>query len=83
VGGARLVRAGGVAELAGVWTRAGWRCRGYARAVCTVLVGRFFAGGGELAWLSAGDAVSSSLYASLGFRPCGTQLNYALPGGHA
>jgi ribosomal protein S18 acetylase RimI-like enzyme len=83
VSGATLIRAGGVAELAGVWTRAGWRRRGHARAVCALLLGRFFADGGEVAWLSAGDAASAGLYRGLGFRPCGTQLNYARPGARA
>jgi ribosomal protein S18 acetylase RimI-like enzyme len=83
VSGATLIRAGGVAELAGVWTRAGWRRRGYARAVCALLLERFFAEGGEVAWLSAGDTASAGLYRSLGFRPCGTQLNYARPGARA
>jgi hypothetical protein len=46
---------------------------------CALLLGRFFAEGGEVAWLSAGDAASAGLYRTLGFRPCGTQLNYARP----
>jgi ribosomal protein S18 acetylase RimI-like enzyme len=83
VSGATLVRAGGVAELAGVWTRAGWRRRGHARAVCALLLERFFAGDGEVAWLSAGDAAGAGLYRGLGFWPCGTQLNHARPGARA
>lgn len=77
VSGASLIRTGPVAELAGVWTMPGWRRRGLARAVCASLLARFFATGGEIAWLSAGDAASEALYRSLGFLPCGTQLNYA------
>ena len=44
-----------------------------------MLLERFFAAGGELAWLSAADVASAALYRSLGFAPCGTQLNYAGP----
>ncbi|HEX6011194.1 MAG TPA: GNAT family N-acetyltransferase, partial [Geminicoccaceae bacterium] len=83
ISGATLIRAGGVAELAGVWTRAGWRRRGHARAVCALLLERFFAEGGDVAWLSAGGTASVGLYRSLGFWPCGTQLNYARPGARA
>jgi ribosomal protein S18 acetylase RimI-like enzyme len=83
VSGATLIGAGGVAELAGVWTRAGWRRRGHARAACALLLERFFAEGGEVVWLSAGDAASAGLYRGLGFWPCGTQLNYARPGAPA
>jgi ribosomal protein S18 acetylase RimI-like enzyme len=84
VSGASLIRAGRVAELAGVWTSAAWRRRGLARRCCARLLERFFADGGEVAWLSAGDAASAGLYRSIGFSPLGTQLNYArLPAGHA
>ena len=77
VAGASLIRTGAVAELAGVWTLPGWRRCGLARACCRLLLDRFFATGGELAWLSVGDAAGAALYVGLGFRPCGTQLNYA------
>jgi ribosomal protein S18 acetylase RimI-like enzyme len=77
VSGASLIRAGRVAELAGVWTSAAWRRRGLARRCCALLLERFFGGGGEVAWLSASDAAGASLYRSLGFAPLGTQLNYA------
>lgn len=77
VSGASLIRNGRVAELVGVWTMPPWRRRGLARAACASLLARFFATSGEIAWLSAGDAASEALYRSLGFLPCGTQLNYA------
>jgi ribosomal protein S18 acetylase RimI-like enzyme len=77
VSGASLIRAGRVAELAGVWTSAAWRRRGLARRCCALLLERFFGDGGEVAWLSASDAAGASLYRSLGFAPLGTQLNYA------
>ena len=76
-----MIRTGAVAELAGVWTLPGWRRCGLARACCRLLLDRFFATGGELAWLSVGDAAGAALYVGLGFRPCGTQLNYAGAGG--
>ena len=79
VAGASLIRAGTVAELVGVWTLPAWRRRGLARGCCQLLLDRFFATGGELVWLSAGDTASAALYDGLGFRPCGTQLNYAWP----
>jgi predicted GNAT family acetyltransferase len=79
VSGSSLIGPGPVAELAGVWTRPPWRRRGYARAVCRLLLERYFAAGGELAWLSAGDLASGALYRRLGFVPCGVQLNYVGP----
>jgi ribosomal protein S18 acetylase RimI-like enzyme len=79
VAGASLIRVGSVAELAGVWTLPDWRRRGLARACCRLLLERFFADGGEIAWLSAGDPGGEALYRQLDFRPCGTQLNYSRP----
>lgn len=76
VSGASLTGLADVAELVGVWTHSGWRRRGYARAACTAVLQRLFRHGGRLAWLSAGDTASAQLYRSLGFRPCGLQLNY-------
>jgi ribosomal protein S18 acetylase RimI-like enzyme len=77
VAGASLVRAGDVAELVGVWCRQDWRRQGLARACCRRVVEHFRAAGGDLVWLSTGDEASTGLYRSLGFSPCGTQLNYA------
>jgi ribosomal protein S18 acetylase RimI-like enzyme len=79
VAGASLIRTGSVGELAGVWSVAAHRRQGHARACCRLLLDQFFADGGELAWLSAGDPRSANLYLDLGFQPCGTQLNYAGP----
>ena len=78
VAGASLVGIGDVAELVGVWTAPAQRRRGLASAVCATLLAAFFARGGELAWLSAADRASASLYRRLGFVECGTQLNYGL-----
>lgn len=83
IGGASLIGQGPVAELAGVWTRAGWRRRGFAFATCVRLLEHFFAADGELAWLSAADAASAALYRRLGFAPCGMQLSYIGPGAPA
>jgi ribosomal protein S18 acetylase RimI-like enzyme len=77
--GASLVGAPPVAELAGVWTRADRRRRGLARRVCRELLAGFFAAGGELAWLTAGDSSSERLYVELGFAPIGTQMDMHLP----
>ena len=41
VSGSSLIGPGPVAELAGVWTRPPWRRRGYARAVCGLLLERY------------------------------------------
>lgn len=74
-----LVGLGAEAELAGVATRPDRRRAGLAERVCHSLLERFFATGGELAWLSAGGAGSDVLYRKLGFVTVGTQLNYGLP----
>ena len=76
VAGASLIGAGAVAELAGVWTLPDHRRRSHARACCQLLLERFFARGGELAWLSVHEPEAARLYVGLGFRPCGTQLNF-------
>ncbi len=83
VSGASLTGRADVAELVGVWTCAEWRRRGYARATCTRLLQHLFDAGGALAWLSAGDSASCRLYRSLGFQPCGVQLNYVGPAAYA
>jgi ribosomal protein S18 acetylase RimI-like enzyme len=79
VAGASLIGIGAVAELAGVWAAPGWRGRGLAHAACARALGAFAARGGELAWLSAGDATAERLYRRLGFVPAGTQLNFVRP----
>ncbi len=76
VAGASLIGAGAVAELAGVWTLPEHRRLGHARACCRLLLERFFAAGGEAAWLSVHEPGAGRLYAGLGFRRCGTQLNF-------
>jgi ribosomal protein S18 acetylase RimI-like enzyme len=77
--GACLIGLGPEAELAGVWTDARRRRRGLATAVCAALLRRFFAAGGEVAWLSAAGEGSEGLYRGLGFARVGTQLNHGPP----
>ena len=79
IGSASLIGVGDDAELAGVWTAAAYRCRGIAQAVCSSLLSAFAERGGELVWLSAGNAASLRLYRRLGFGPVGTQLHYSRP----
>lgn len=76
VAGASLIGCGPVAELAGVWTLPAFRRQGHARACCRLLLEDFFARGGELVWLSVHEPAAGALYAGLGFRACGTQLNF-------
>ncbi|WP_225768149.1 GNAT family N-acetyltransferase [Inquilinus sp. Marseille-Q2685] len=72
-----LLIGGDTAELAAVGTRPAFRRRGLAEAVCRRLLEAYFAGD-DLVWLSAA-AGAEPLYAKLGFRPVGTQLNFGNP----
>ncbi|MCC7433965.1 MAG: GNAT family N-acetyltransferase [Methanoregulaceae archaeon] len=67
-----------VREIAGVATLPEYRRRGHAGAVIQALLKRFFEAGGEVAWLTPGDAGAEQLYSKLGFVAAGTQLNMAL-----
>jgi len=67
-----------VREIAGVATLPSYRRRGHAGAVIQALLKRFFEAGGEVAWLTPGDAGAELLYRKLGFAAAGTQLNMAL-----
>lgn len=66
----------GVAELAGVGTVPALRRRGVASALSSFLVRDHFQRGGDLVWLSAGDAVAEAVYRRTGFRVVDAQLNY-------
>jgi ribosomal protein S18 acetylase RimI-like enzyme len=66
----------GVAELAGVGTLAEFRRRGVAATLSSGLVRDHFARGGDLVWLSAGDATAEAVYRRLGFRVVATHVNY-------
>ncbi|WP_395674346.1 GNAT family N-acetyltransferase [Inquilinus sp.] len=74
-----LLIGGGTAELAAVGTRPSFRGRGLAGAVCRQLLDAYFGDGHDLAWLSAAVG-AEPLYARLGFRPAGTQLNFGTAG---
>ncbi|MBW4679309.1 MAG: GNAT family N-acetyltransferase [Microcoleus vaginatus WJT46-NPBG5] len=63
-------------ELAGVGTLPSMRRRGVAATLCSFLVQDHFDCGGDLVWLSAGDAVAQALYQKIGFSGVNTQLNY-------
>jgi predicted GNAT family acetyltransferase len=67
-----------VREIAGVATLPDYRRRGHAGSVIQALLKRFFEAGGEVAWLTPGDAGAEQLYTKLGFVAAGTQLNMAL-----
>jgi ribosomal protein S18 acetylase RimI-like enzyme len=66
----------GIGELVGVATLPALRRRGVATTVCSVLVKDHFQQGGDLVWLSAGDAIAQATYERIGFRVVDTRLNY-------
>ena len=47
--------------------------------LCRTLLDRFLAGGGRFAWLGAHDEAAHGLYARLGFRRVGHQLDFSGP----
>ena len=65
-------------ELAGVWTLPSKQKQGLAYALCQRLLLDYFAKGQSLCWLSAAED-AQKLYANLGFKVVGTQLNWILP----
>lgn len=79
VAGACLIGNGRAAELAGVWTAPGYRRCGLGTAACRALLDRFLTDGGRFAWLGAHGDAARALYARLGFRPVGHQLDYSRP----
>jgi ribosomal protein S18 acetylase RimI-like enzyme len=78
VSGAIIQLGGNIGELAGVWTYPQKRKQGLAFALCQRLLASYFDAGYELCWLSAAEG-AQRLYERLGFKRCGTQLNYSLP----
>ncbi len=68
-----------IREIAGIATLSSHRRRGYGAAVINHLLDRFFSAGGEVAWLTPGDAGAESLYTKLGFESTGTQLIMSKP----
>ncbi|MDQ3701991.1 MAG: GNAT family N-acetyltransferase [Chloroflexota bacterium] len=69
----------GIAELAGVATVPQLRRRGGATALSSALVRDHFDRGGEIVWISAGDAIAQAVYERIGFRLVGARLNYIAP----
>jgi len=69
-----------IREIAGVGTLPEYRRRGVAAAVNARLADRFFALGGELAWLTPGNDEARRVYERVGFRHFATQVAYELPG---
>ena len=78
VGGGLGVGTEQVREIAGIGTLSVYRKRGIASAVIADLLDRFFGEGGEVAWLTPGDATAQSVYARLGFVPVAEQVVYEL-----
>lgn len=68
-----------IREIAGIATHHAYRRRGYATAVINCLLEQFFAGGGELAWLTPGDDGAQSVYQKIGFVEIASQVCYGLP----
>ena len=64
-------------ELAGVWTLPSKQKQGLGYMLCQKLLSDYFARGQSLCWLSAAEE-AQKLYANLGFKVVGTQLNMAL-----
>lgn len=69
----------GVSEVAGVATRPEHRRRGVAGAVTAAAVQAAFAGGAELAWLTAAGESAEAIYARAGFAVQGMLLAYDAP----
>ncbi len=66
----------GICELVGVATIPALRRRGVAATLCSFLVKDHFQRGGDLVWLSAGDAIAQATYERLGFHLVDSRLNY-------
>jgi ribosomal protein S18 acetylase RimI-like enzyme len=64
-------------ELAGVWTLPSKQKQGLAYTLCHRLLADYFAKSQNLCWLSAAED-AQKLYANLGFKVVGTQLNWIL-----
>ena len=63
-------------ELVGVGTLPAFRRRGVAATVSSRVVADHFAAGGDIAWLSAGEAAAEAAYRKIGFKSAGVQANY-------
>jgi len=70
-----------IREVAGVATKAVYRRRGVAASVIACLLEKFFADGGEIAWLTPGDDGAESVYSRVGFKEVGRMVCYQMDGG--
>jgi ribosomal protein S18 acetylase RimI-like enzyme len=76
-GGGGYLPAGGVAELVGIATLPTFRRRGVAATVSSLLTQDHFERGGDLAWLTAGDAAAEAVYRRIGFSRISTGSVYS------
>ncbi|MGW0435636.1 GNAT family N-acetyltransferase [Micromonospora sp. NPDC003197] len=77
-GGQAAPPGGGVAEVAGIAVRRGFRRQGIAGALTAAITERVFAAGTETAWLEASAADSWRVYERVGYVPAGKRLYIAL-----
>jgi predicted GNAT family acetyltransferase len=70
---------GSTAELVGVTTLPRFRRRKIASTLSSYLVAGHFKKGGEVAWLSANDAIARAAYQTIGFQDAGIYSNYMAP----
>jgi ribosomal protein S18 acetylase RimI-like enzyme len=79
--GAYMSPLDGLTEIAGIGTLPEYRRRGLASALTARAAEDAFAGGVEIAFLTANDARAGRVYERIGFVPYATGLAYAVPDG--
>jgi ribosomal protein S18 acetylase RimI-like enzyme len=67
---------GGVTELTGIATLAGFRRRGFAKYLTAAMAQAALNSGAELVFLISATAESAYVYAQAGFAPCGERVSY-------
>ena len=67
---------GGVTELTGIATLAGFRRRGFAKYLTASMAQAALKSSAELVFLIAATAESAYVYAQAGFAPCGERVSY-------
>jgi ribosomal protein S18 acetylase RimI-like enzyme len=83
VGAGSLLPAGPIAEVVGVATHPSFRRRGVAATLSAALAQAHVDAGGEVCWLSAGDAAAQRVYERVGFTMIDERLNYSAPAADA
>lgn len=83
VGAGSLLPAGTIAEVVGIATHPSFRRRGVAAALSAALAQAHFNAGGEICWLSAGDAAARRVYERIGFQYLDDRLNYSASAANA